>query len=145
MFSKNELYFPNQSNFSSGLSQILIPHPSIPISSLAPLLSLSSFAPENWNLSSTIIFMILFVFSISSYPNQPHTTSIEYTKLYAKTSQSNLLSSYTQIIKPYMGQTHIHQKFQSLRAVSVSLSKLDNMLNSNSDFIPKCAELYAKW
>ena len=38
-----------------------------------------------------------------------------------------------------MNQTHIHKKAKPLRAAS--FSKLDNMVNSNSIFTTKCAEL----
>ena len=45
-------------------------------------------------------------------------------------------------IKPYVGETHNHKKAESLRAAS--LSKLDNMVNSNSIFNTKCAESSTK-
>ena len=85
LFSKYELLFPNQANSSSDPSQIpMLQHP-IPISSLPPLPSLSK-------PSSTIPMMLFFGFPISSYPIQPHATSIGYTEAYIKPSQANLLS-----------------------------------------------------
>ena len=47
-----------------------------------------------------------------------------------------------QIIKSYIYQTHICQSVESLR--SSSISKLDNMLKSNSVFNTKCAEFSSK-
>ena len=74
--------------------------------------------PETPNLR--ILITLFFGFPISLYPFQPHATSIGYAKAYPKTSQSNLLSCYIQIIKPYVGETHNHQKVESLRASSLS-------------------------
>ena len=42
-----------------------------------------------------------------------------------------------------MGETNNDQKAESLRAAS--LSKLDNMVNSNSIYKQKCAEFSTKW
>ena len=42
-----------------------------------------------------------------------------------------------------MTQTRYHQKAESLRAAS--LSKLDNMVNNNSNFNTKRAEFSTKW
>ena len=114
----------------------------LPYISLLPSPSLSNFALEKRNLSIAILIMLFFGFPIFPYPIQPHATSIGYTKAYAKTRQSNPLSCYIQIIKPYMGQTHIHQKADSLSAAS--LSKLDNMVNSKSIFNTKCLEFSRK-
>ena len=82
--------------------------------------------------------MLFFSFPISSYLIEPNATSTGYSEAYANTSQSNLLSCYIQIIKSHLGETHNHQKAESLRAPS--FSKLDNMVNSNSIFNTKCAE-----
>ena len=50
---------------------------------------------------------------------------------------------HMQIKKPYMDQTHIHKKAELLRAAS--LSKLDNMVNSNSILNTKFAKFCTKW
>ena len=135
--SKNELFFPNN------LSQIpILQHP-VPIFSLPPSPFLSNFALQNWNPKATILIMLFFGLPVSSYSISSHATSIGYTKAYVKTSQSNLLSCYIQIIKPYVDETHIHQIAETLRAAS--LSKLDNMVNSNSVFNTMCAEFSTKW
>ena len=89
LFPKYEPFFPSQTNSSSDPSQILILQHPIPISSLPPSQSLSNFALENWKHSSTILIIVFFDFLISSYPIQPHATSIEYTK--AMPSQSYFL------------------------------------------------------
>ena len=94
-----------------------------------------------WNPNSRILIMLFFSFPISPYPIQPYATSIGYTEAYAKTIQSNLLLCCIQIIKPYVGETHNHQKAESLRAPSL----LDNMVNSNLIFNTKCAAFSAKW
>ena len=47
LFSKYELFFPNQANASSDLSHVLILQHPIPISSLPRSPSLSNFALEN--------------------------------------------------------------------------------------------------
>ena len=114
----------------------------LPYISLLPSPSLSNFALEKRNLSIAILIMLFFGFPIFPYPIQPHATSIGYTKAYAKTRQSNPLSCYIQIIKPYIGQTHIHQKADSLSATS--LSKFDNMVNSKSIFNTTCVEFSRK-
>ena len=88
---------------------MLILQHSIPISSLPPSPSMSNFALEDRNPSSTIPIMLFFGFPIWSYPIQPYATSTGCTKSYAKTTQSNLVLYYTHIVKPYMGHTHIHQ------------------------------------
>ena len=95
------------------------------------------------NPNSTVLIMFFFGFPISPYPGQPYAASIGYTKAYAKPSQSNLLSCYIQIIKPYWGEKYNHTKVESLRAAS--LSKLDNVVNSNSIFNTNCAEFSTKW
>ena len=57
--------------------------------------------------------MFFIGFYILSYLIRPHaTTSIGYIKLYAKPSQSNVLSSYTQMTISYMGQTRYPSKRQ---------------------------------
>ena len=94
-----------------------------------------------WNPNSRILIMLFFSFPISPYPIQPYATSIGYTEAYAKTIQSNLLLCCIQIIKPYVGETHNHQKAESLRTPSL----LDNMVNSNLIFNTKCAAFSAKW
>ena len=94
-----------------------------------------------WNPNSRILIMLFFSFPISPYPIQPYATSIGYTEAYAKTIQSNLLLCCIQIIKPYVGETHNHQKAESLRAPSL----LDNMVNSSLIFNTKCAAFSAKW
>ena len=54
----------------------------------------------------TIFIMFSIVFPIFSYNIRTHaTTSIGYTKSYAKPSQSNLLSSYIQIIITFGSNT----------------------------------------
>ena len=132
MFSKYELVFPNQANFSSDPSQILILQHPIPIYFLLSPPTLSNFAIVNGNTNSTILIMLFFGFPIWSYPIQPHSTSIRCAKVNAKTSQSNLLSCCIKIIKLYVDEAHNHQRTESLRAVS--LSKLEKMVNSNSNF-----------
>ena len=122
---------------------MLILQHSIPISSLPPSLSMSNFALEDRNPSSTIPIMLFFGFPIWSYPIQPYATSTGCTKSYAKTTQSNLVSYYTHIVKPYMGHTHIHQIPEALRVGSYS--KSDNMVNSNSIFNTKYAEFSTEW
>ena len=89
-----------------------------------------------WNPNSRILVMLFFGFPISPYSIQPHVTTIGYTEAHVKTSESNLLSCYIQIIKPQVDETHNHQKADSLRAPS--LSKLNNMVNSNSIFNRMC-------
>ena len=53
-----------------------------------------------WNPNSRILVMLFFGFPISPYSIQPHVTTIGYTEAHVKTSESNLLSCYIQIIKP---------------------------------------------
>ena len=72
-----------------------------------------------WNPNLRILIMLFFSCPTSPYLIQPHATSIGYTEAYAKTIQSNLLSCCMQIIKPYVGKTHNHQKAESLRAPSL--------------------------
>ena len=62
------------------------------------------------NPSSTILIMLFFGFPILPYPVQSHFKSIGYTKANAKTSQSNLLSCYMQIIKSYVDEAQNNQK-----------------------------------
>ena len=64
---QNMKFFPNQTNFSSGPSQILILQHPIPISSLLLSPSLSNFA-----LVKLKPFMLFFGRTASSYPIQPH-------------------------------------------------------------------------
>ena len=87
--------------------------------------------------------MLFFGFPISSYLIQPYAASTGCTESYVKTTLSNLLLCYIQIIKPYMGQIYIHQIPETLRPAS--LSKLDNMVNSDSIFNTKYAEFSTKW
>ena len=62
-------------------------------------------------LFNTIIIMFFSGFPTLSYPIQPNaTTSIGYTKPYGNSSQSNLLSSYLQIIIPYESNTLLIKK-----------------------------------
>ena len=53
---------------------MILQHP-IPISSQPLSPSLFNFDLENWNPSSTILFMLFFGFLVPSYPVQPHNTS----------------------------------------------------------------------
>ena len=65
--------------------------------------------------------------------------------IYRSIFQAKLIKSIfmcIQIIKPYIYQTHIYQSVESLRPSSIS--KLDNMLKSNSVFNTKCAEFSSK-
>ena len=135
---QNMKFFPNQTNFSSGPSQILILQHPIPVSSLLLSPSLSNFALENWNPSCSFLVLLPRPTLFNHMP-----TSIGYTKSYAKPSQSSLLLCHIQIIKPYKSQTHIHQKAKFLKAAS--LSKLNNMVNTNSISNTKCVEYSIKW
>ena len=47
---------------------------------------------------------------------------------------------HMQIIKPFIGQTNIHQKAESLGVASLS-----KLVNSNSIFDTKCAEFSTQW
>ena len=110
LFSKDELLFLDQANSKSDPSQILILQFPIPRASLPPSPSLSNFTLANWNHSSTqsLSFLIIFFigFLILFYPIRPHaTTFIEYTKPYANPSQSDLISSYMQVIMLYGSNT----------------------------------------
>ena len=65
--------------------------------------------------------------------------------IYRSIFQAKLIKSIfmcIQIIKPYIYQTHIYQSVESLRTSSIS--KLDNMLKSNSVFNTKWAEFSSK-
>ena len=65
--------------------------------------------------------------------------------IYRSIFQAKLIKSIfmcIQIIKPYIYQTHIYQSVESLRPSSIS--KLDNMLKSNSVFNTKWAEFSSK-
>ena len=64
------------------------------------------FNPHSPLPLNTIFIMFFIGFSILSYtPGPQATTSIKYTKPYAKPSQSHLLSIYSQIIMPYGSKT----------------------------------------
>ena len=106
--SENELFFPNQPNFRSDTSQLLILQDTISV----------KFLPRKLERQFNNAYHALLWFPYLALPFQPHSTSIGYTKIYAKTSQSHLLSCY--IIKPYVSETHNHQKAESLRTASIS-------------------------
>ena len=58
------------------------------------------------SLFNTILIMFFIDFPIFSYPIRPlTTTSIGYTKIYPKQSNSNVLSSYIYVIISYGGNT----------------------------------------
>ena len=78
--------------------------PSLELPCLAHHLCQISFCPTE-SLFNPILIMFFIGFSIWFYSIWPHTTSIEYTKPYAKLSYSNLLSNYIQIIKTYASNT----------------------------------------
>ena len=103
LFSKYELLFLDQANSSSDPSQRWTLRFPTPRASLPPSLSLFKVYPsQQKSLFNTILITFFIGFPILSYPMQPHTTTvIGYTKPYGKPTQSNLLSSCTQIIIPY--------------------------------------------
>ena len=135
LFSKYDLLFLDQDNFSSDLSQILILQYPFSRASMFSLPFLPNFTLACWN-------PFFISFSILSYPMPPRATLIGYTKPNAKPSQSDLLSSYIQT-NTFSVKHDTYQKSQSLRPVS--LSKLDNTVNNNSIFNIKCAGFSTKW
>ena len=98
--SENELFFPNQHNFLTTGHHLYIFPASLTIS--------VKFFPRKLERQFNNAYHALLWFPYLALPFQPHSTSIGYTKTYAKTSQSHLLSCY--IIKPYASETHNHQK-----------------------------------
>ena len=95
LFSKHELFFLGQSNFSSNPFQVLLLQYPIPRAPLSNLPSLSKFTLVNWNPSSAQSSSCSWVVSLFCPTQFKHTLQfIGCTKLYVKPSQSNLLSSY---------------------------------------------------
>ena len=85
LFSKYEMFFLDQLNFSSDLSKILIMQQLIPRAASSPWPSLFNLTLVKWKSSSAYLYHAL----ILPYPVRPNTTSIGYTKSYAKPRQSN--------------------------------------------------------
>ena len=80
-----------------------IPHPWSFLIILAIYVKLH---PGQLKLLFNTTLIILFIgFSILSYPLRPQATIIGYTKPNAKPDQSNLLSSYLQMIIPFWSNT----------------------------------------
>ena len=103
LFSKYELFYLYQANFSSDPSQIGILQFCIPRK--LPLLPchLCQIPTSQLNLLFNAILIMFFIgFPIFVYLIQPHATTIGYTKSFAKLGQWNLLSSNTQIIIPFL-------------------------------------------
>ena len=129
-FSKYELLFFDQTNSSSGSSQLLILQFPIPRSSLPPSLSLSNFALANGNpypKQSSSCFSSVSVFCPTRFN---HISPQFIIKLYS--DHNTLTVKYTS-----------HQKAESL--TGAYLSKLDNTVNSNSIFTTKYVEFPTKW
>ena len=90
-----------------------------------------------------LIMHVLHRFSYFSYPIWSHATSTGYAKPICQAKPLKF------IIKIYADHNNLwvkhttHQKAESLRAGA--LSKWANMVNSNSIFNIKCAELPTKW
>ena len=101
LLSKYELFSLDQDNFISDPSQILILQYLFPTGS--PSLTICvKFPPCQLEpLFNVVLIMFSIDLPIFSYPIRPHATVVVYIKLYAKPSQSNLLSNYIQIIIPY--------------------------------------------
>ena len=103
--------------YLSALTSGNLPCPeNILVAHLLPLSPfLSNFTLANWTplqppppspLFNTILIIYFTGFSNLPYtPGPQATTSIKYTKPYAKPSQSHLLSIYSQIIMPYGSKT----------------------------------------
>ena len=144
LFSKYELLFLDQANFSSNPSQILILQFPIRRASLPSSLSLSNFTLANWNPLQHNLHLVLHRFS---YFVLPHSiTSYHKYWIYQTICKAKPIKF---IIKLYTNHDTLsvkhatHQKAKSLRASSVS--NLDNMLNNNSTFNTKYAEFSTKW
>ena len=106
LFSKHELLFLDQANFSSDPSQIMMLQFSIPRASLLSSPCLWNFTLVYWSPFSAIFIIFFIGLPILSYHIQPQpTTSIGYTKPCEKRSQSNLLSNYMQVIIPFGSNT----------------------------------------
>ena len=114
LFSKYELFFPNQANFSSDLSHILMLQHPVLISSLSPSSLLFNFVLKNWILNSTILIMLSLGFLISPYPIWPLAIDIGYTQI----SQDKPIKSIIMLSTDHKTKTHNHQKAKYLRAVS---------------------------
>ena len=100
LFSKYKLHFLHQANSSSDPSQMLMLQFSIPRASLPHLRII--LPNRRKRLFNTILVMLFIGFPILSYTIRLRVTEcIGYTKPYANTSQSNLISSYIKIIIPY--------------------------------------------
>ena len=105
MSSKYEILSLVQANSSSDLSQVLILQFLLPSAFLPPLPSLLNFTLAK-HLFNSILIKLFIRFLFLPYLIRPHpTTGTGYTKPYAIWSQSNLLSSYIQIIIPYRSNT----------------------------------------
>ena len=111
-FPKYKLLFLDQANFSSHPSQKLILQFCIHRASLPSSPSLSSFTLASWNTLSIQYSSCSSSISLfCATPIRPRaTTSIWYTKQYANPRQSDLVSSYMQIIIPYGSNTLLIKK-----------------------------------
>ena len=134
MFSKCKLLFSDQANPSSAILQL-----PITFSFSASLtISVQFYSSQLNPLFKTILIIFFIGFLIFPYPIWPHaTTSIGYTKPYAKPSQLN------QYHNTLWAKYAAHQKVESLRAASIS--KVDNTVNNSSIFNTKYAEFSTKW
>ena len=92
-----------------------------------------------WLTETPLQYIFFIGFPILSYPIRQHATIPGCTKAYAKPSQQIY---YQAICKSLylIGYTRYLQKFESLRAAS--LSKLDNTVNNNSIFNTDCADSF---
>ena len=106
MFLQYILLFLNRGSSCSDPSQILILQFPIPGASLPPSPSVKFYPSQLKPLFNTILIMFFIGFSILPYPIRPRANiSIGYIKPCVKPSQSNLLSSYIQIIISYRSNT----------------------------------------
>ena len=101
LFSKYELFFPNQSNFSSNSFQILILQHLIPWVSLPSFLSLLNFTLVNWNPSSTQYSWCSSSFSPFFLP---HSTTHHSYWMYQTKCQAKQIK-FMKIIIPYWPRT----------------------------------------
>ena len=102
LFLKYEQLFLDQANSSSNPSQILILQLPIRRTSLLPQHLCQILPQPTETLTNTNLIMFFIGFNILSYSIRPQATaSIGYTKSDIKPSQSNLLSSFIQIMIPY--------------------------------------------
>ena len=141
LFSKYKLLFLDQINSSSDPSQTLMLQ--FPISRASLIISVKFYPSQLKPFFNTIFTMFLIGFPILSYPIRPQvTTSIRYTKAYAKSNLSKF------IVKLYADHKNVlikharHQKAESLR--SASLSKLENTIKNNYIFNTKYTEFSIK-